>query len=569
MRHCLLLLVCAGGCSDGPAKEPADRAAATTSTDGPGWSGGGDSDDSGRAPGGLLDGEADVRGSVAAELRGGTARACSDPTQRTTEGPFHHIDDAFDVVGEPAMPDGPVGSGVTAADLDADGHLDVLLVRYEGVYLFLGDGAGGLTHASDRLPEVADPSPNLAASVAADFDADGDLDIVLANRGGPDELWWNDGSGHFTRDGEAPFASAARASVGVSAADVDGDGDLDLFFAGHSDRGVGAGADASGLYLWNGYGFEAHSSALPAETEAGFTFQGTWFDGDQDGDLDLLLVNDHGHVALPNQMLENQSSVGGVSLVRWPEAGLDATMLAMGVALADFNDDTRPDLLITNFGQLSLFESLDDNTWFDSAVARGLIQDADTQVVGWSVVAEDLDNDADLDVWATFGAIPESATSMANPFAQPDALWEQTEGGFVERAAAWGVDDDAVGRGGLAVDLNEDGWLDIITAPLITMPRVHLSRCGAESWLQVDLEAPGANPAAVGAVVEVRAAGRAHRRWVVAGGTQMYGSPPATVHVGLGSASEAQAVVVRWPDGETSVVGPVRVNQKVTVVRTE
>ena len=244
-------------------------------------------------------------------------------------------------------------------------------------------------------------------------------------------------------------------------------------------------------------------------------------------------------------------------------------MLGMGIAIADFNADTRPDFVVTNFGQLKLFESLDDGSWYESSLSRGMVQNLSTQVVGWSVIAEDFDNDTDLDVWATFGSLPSESPEFTNPFEQPDALWLQDDGRFSQEAAAWGVDDPAVGRGGLAVDLNEDGWLDLVTAPLITLPRVHLSRCGQASWLMVDLEQPGANPAAIGAQVEVMADGVAHRRWVVAGGTQIFGSPPSVAHVGLGDASEATSITVIWPDGERSRVGPVAVNQVVRVVRRE
>ena len=510
-----------------------------------------------------------LSGSVAAELRLGGVKTCAHPTERAALGPFAHLEGALDEAGLPSPPETPVGAGLTAGDFNGDGHLDLLLAQHEGMDLFLGDGTGALSFATDRLPPPREAGSNHAASVAADFDGDGDLDVVIANRSAGDELWWNDGSGTFTRDDTAPFAEDARSTVGASLADVDGDGDLDLFLAGHTDGPAREGADASALYLWDDGAFADAPGALPSDTHAGFTFNGTWFDADLDGDADLLMVNDHGHITIPNQLLRNDASEEGVAFSHIRDAGLDRVMLAMGVALINLNNDAWPDLLVTNFGQLALFESLGDGTWYDSAVSRGLVQNPETQIVGWSVVAEDFDNDADVDVWTTFGSLPAEVTSMENPYAQPDALWLQEAGSFTDVAPAWGLDDDAIGRGGLAIDLNEDGFLDLVTAPLVTLPRLHLSRCDASSWLQVSLEAPGPNPAAIGAVVTVQAEDRIHRRWVVAGGTQMYGSPPASVHVGLGSAAEVAELHIQWPDGETSVVGPVPANQKVTVVRTE
>jgi len=499
----------------------------------------------------------------------GVAKTCSAPELRTSLGAFEHLDHVFDAAGLPSPPDQAIQAGVTAEDFDGDGHMDILMIRHEGVDLFMGDGAGGLRQATDQLPEPRSGFSNHAAAVAADFDADGDLDVVVANRNTYDELWWNDGSGSFTRDGADPFASELRASVGASLADVDGDGDLDLFLAGHYAGLSRSEPDPSALYLWTGTAFVLAPTAIPVSTDAGYTFNGTWLNADGDGVPDLYLVNDHGNVALPNQLLSNTSSEGAVSFAPNAEAGLDAAMLGMGVALADFNQDTLPDIIVTNFGQLHLYESLADGTWYESSLSRGLAQDLTTQVVGWSVIAEDFDNDADLDVWTTFGSLPVSHPDYDNPMEQPDALWVQQDGRFEDGAPAWGLDDEGVGRGGIAVDLNEDGWLDIVTAPLITMPRVHLSRCGEASWLMVDLEQGGANPAAIGARVEVTANEHVHTRWVVSGGTQIFGSPPSLVHVGLGDATEVQSIWVTWPDGETSEVGPVAVNQVVQVVRSE
>jgi len=504
---------------------------------------------------------------VPAELEQGGPVACADPSLRETEGPFEHLDHALDAAGAPEAPDEPIQAGITAADFNADGHLDLLLAQHDGMDLFVGDGTGGLTHAPDALPEPRPGWSNHAATVAADFDVDGDIDVVLVNRAAPDELWWNDGSAGFTRDDTAPFASETRASVGASLDDVDGDGDLDLFIAGHYAGTPRGPADDSALYLWTGSAFQLAADVLPEDTHAGYTFNGTWVDTDLDGDRDLYMVNDHGNVAIPNRLLVNDSAEGGVGLQSDAEPGLDATMLGMGVAVADLNDDARPDFLVTNFGQLRLFESLDDGSWFESSLSRGLIQDFSTQVVGWSTIVEDFDHDADLDVWVTFGSLPSTSPEFANPFAQPDGLWVQEDGRFTQDAAAWGLDDDSIGRGGIAIDLNEDGWLDIVTAPLITLPRVHLSRCGEGAWLMVELVQPGENPAAIGAQVEVQAEGRSHRRWVVAGGTQIFGSPPPVAHVGLAEATEVTAITVTWPDGLTSTVGPLAPNQLVRVVR--
>ncbi|HMB54350.1 MAG TPA: VCBS repeat-containing protein, partial [Thermoanaerobaculia bacterium] len=155
--------------------------------------------------------------------------------------------------------------------------------------------------------------------VAADFDGDGWIDLYVANDQRPNNLWLNQGDGTL-RD-EALLAGAAmnaegkaEASMGVDGGDFDGDGDLDLFMAHLV-------TETNTLYVNEGGGLFTDRSvemglAQPSKRFTGF---GTsWLDYDNDGDLDLLVVNgevdviDELHRAgdpfpyeQPNQLFEN------------------------------------------------------------------------------------------------------------------------------------------------------------------------------------------------------------------------------------------------------------------------
>jgi hypothetical protein len=61
---------------------------------------------------------------------------------------------------------------------------------------------------------------------AADFDGDGDLDLVCSDASAGEALWTNDGAGHLSHSGLLP--SLAGSGAGLAACDVDRDGDLDL-----------------------------------------------------------------------------------------------------------------------------------------------------------------------------------------------------------------------------------------------------------------------------------------------------------------------------------------------------
>ncbi len=125
------------------------------------------------------------------------------------------------------------GSGVTLGDVDGDGVTDIYLGRIDGpnrLYRNLGNW---------RFEDITDSAGVAAADryttgvTLADVDGDGDLDLLVTALGGPNSLFVNDGSGMFSeRTTEAGLASD-RGSTTMTLADVDGDGDLDLYIANY------------------------------------------------------------------------------------------------------------------------------------------------------------------------------------------------------------------------------------------------------------------------------------------------------------------------------------------------
>jgi len=131
--------------------------------------------------------------------------------------------------------------GVSAADADNDGHLD-LFVTSIGIgdrnQLYLNDGQGNFRLREAGLTTSVDtPSKG---HTWGDFDLDGDLDVAIANGTEgtehiQNELYLNDGDANFTAVTSEEFVSASHISAGIARADIDMDGDLDLYVANWGD----------------------------------------------------------------------------------------------------------------------------------------------------------------------------------------------------------------------------------------------------------------------------------------------------------------------------------------------
>ena len=228
---------------------------------------------------------------------------------------------------------GAAPQSIAAGDFNGDGNPDVVTANSvdNTVTVLLGDGASGFTAAAGS-PFAVGPHPQSVA--VADFNRDGNLDVVTANSvGSTVSVLLGNGAGGFTAAAGSPFAVGTNPQS-VAVADFNGDGKPDIVTANN-------GANDVTVLLGDGTGgfAEAPGSPFPVglfpQSVAVRDFNG-------DGKPDIVTVNSGNNTA---RILMGNGSGGFTGGGAFPVGSFPQS-----VAVADLNGDGKPDIVTANSG---------------------------------------------------------------------------------------------------------------------------------------------------------------------------------------------------------------------------
>lgn len=452
-----------------------------------------------------------------------------------------------------------VGGGVAVFDCDGDALPELYVAGGAGPARLLANRTarpgGAISFTDATPPELA--LEGVTGAYPLDIDADGHLDLVVL-RVGANRIMLGEGGCRFRDGAEAlGFEGGEAWTTAFSATWEPGAVLPTMAFGSYVDRadpnGPFEACDANLLYRPEGGRYGPPRRLDPGHCALSMLFS----DWNRRGRQDLRISNDRQYYVRDGA--EELWRMGPEPRLYTEDEGwTPVSIWGMGIASRDITGDGWPEVYLTSMGdQLLQFRdaAAPGPVWRNAPYAFGAtatvpyVGDDGRPSTGWHAAFGDVDNDGRDDLFVAKGNVdqmPENA--MADP---NNLLMQRPDGSFAEAGFAAGLASPARGRGAALADLNADGRLDVVVvnrrAPLEVFEN---ATEGAGHWLAVEPRASGPNARLVGGWIELRGGGRTWVREITVGGGHA-GGQAGFEHFGLGTLAAAEVRVVA-PDGDAT-----------------
>jgi hypothetical protein len=482
--------------------------------------------------------------------------------------------------------------GVALLDYNNDGLLDIFFVnggrishpmttpenfdRHNPKYwnrLYRQNRDGSFTDVTEQagLANAGDGNYGMGVAVG-DYDNDGFPDLYVTSYG-KNVLYHNNGNGTFTDVTAKAGVAAGGWSVSAGFFDYDNDGKLDLFVTRYMEWDTQHSKDCGGnfhtycppgefprttniLYHNRGDGtFEDVSETSGIAAKKGHGLGVAFADYDGDGLTDIYVAND----GMQQYLLHNNGNG------TFKEVGLEAgaalnsdggPLSGMGVVFQDYDNDGRPDIIVTTLPRQTygVFHNDGHGAFSDRGLQTGISMLSGV-TAGWGVGLEDFDNDGQKDLFVAQGHVLDNVEKIdpSLHYLEPSLLALNHDGRF--ESVDPGTRAMVAARGTAFGDLNNDGWIDAVTTVLGSHPQVFMNRGSGAHWLTITLRGTHSNCDGLGARVQVNG----QTRFATTAGSYESANDKR-LHFGLGTTKTAR-VEVTWPSGSHQVLNDVPADQ--------
>jgi enediyne biosynthesis protein E4 len=444
--------------------------------------------------------------------------------------------------------DGGASRSVNWIDYDKDGYLDLFVSNGkrggERNFLYHNEGNGTFSKiTSDPIVTFAQPYDGASW---ADADGDGDLDcFVVAWYDSNNVFFQNGGNGTFTRPNLGAPVNDRGLSETCSWGDYDNDGRLDLYV---SNSGlISTGPKRNFLYHNVGGSLVKVDTGI-VSTDQFFSRGVSWIDYDNDGDLDLYVVNEENQA---NNLYKNMFKESGAAWFSRITTGSIVTDIgsSWSASWGDYDNDGDSDVFVANFdGQNDCLYNNNGNGTFTKVAAGDAVTDGGFS--GSSAWA-DFDNDGDLDLFVTT-----TYSGAATKNLVYKNLLMETGTATLQKVTSGDIANDTGYSYGCAWgDCDRDGDVDLFLAKTFNENENNAlyrnDNANGNHWFVMNCVGSGFNTSAIGAKVRVKAAINGTSVWQlrIVEGQSGYCGQNLQLHFGLGNATQIDSLRIEWPSG--------------------